>query len=310
MKKNFLLKNPYKINFYEKEISSIIKNISYQNKLLDQVDKIVVLNKSFKNLLVKRKPKLENKIITANLLSFKKDSFFFDESIRNEYRLFLNWKNYPIISYVGNVYYSWQNLSKTIKFFKRIQKEINSTSKLLLLIRKEDHHIALDFLEKEQIQKTDYYLNQVDNNEIYKYLNAADLGVVIRDFHPMNTIVTSGKILDYLASGLPVVTTSIINKLPREINKFEFGYVMEDVKIENIDMSAIKEILNFDSNKRKKISTWANNNLSIDSSVDKYVEYLKIINHQKFCYFKHTNFCADYDKLNLSVLYIKPIWSQ
>jgi glycosyltransferase involved in cell wall biosynthesis len=39
------------------------------------------------------------------------------------------------------------------------------------------------------------------------YLSAADIALFLRHNHTMNQVVTSGKLGEYLAAGLPVVTT-------------------------------------------------------------------------------------------------------
>ena len=277
--KDFLQLNPYKDEFYKNDIISITKNLVSHNRLLDRVDKIIVLNDSFKAILVKRNRKLEDKIITSNILSFRRNTFCYDDNLRNKYRSLLNCNEEPIICYIGNVYYSWQNISKTIKLFKKIKELINVNAKLLLLVRSVDHHIVREFIKKEKIKSEDHILKNVDNTEVLGYLNAADLGIVIRDFHPMNSIVTSGKLLDYLGSGLPVITTSILDKIPNEIKNHGFGYVMDDIKLENININEVKSLLNFDLNKRKAISNWANLNFSLEVSAKNYIRYLKKLKH-------------------------------
>ncbi|MDB4152295.1 hypothetical protein N9605_01840 [Flavobacteriaceae bacterium] len=277
--KDFLQLNPYKDEFYKNDIISITKNLVSHNRLLDRVDKIIVLNDSFKAILVKRNRKLEDKIITSNILSFRRNIFCYDDNLRNKYRSLLNCNEEPIICYIGNVYYSWQNISKTIKLFKKIKELINVNAKLLLLVRSVDHHIVREFIKKEKIKSEDHILKNVDNTEVLGYLNAADLGIVIRDFHPMNSIVTSGKLLDYLGSGLPVITTSILDKIPNEIKNHGFGYVMDDIKLENININEVKSLLNFDLNKRKAISNWANLNFSLEVSAKNYIRYLKKLKH-------------------------------
>ena len=277
--KDFLQLNPYKDEFYKNDIISITKNLVSHNRLLDRVDKIIVLNDSFKAILVKRNRKLEDKIITSNILSFRRNTFCYDDNLRNKYRSLLNCNEEPIICYIGNIYYSWQNISKTIKLFKKIKELINVNAKLLLLVRSVDHHIVREFIKKEKIKSEDHILKNVDNTEVLGYLNAADLGIVIRDFHPMNSIVTSGKLLDYLGSGLPVITTSILDKIPNEIKNHGFGYVMDDIKLENININEVKSLLNFDLNKRKAISNWANLNFSLEVSAKNYIRYLKKLKH-------------------------------
>jgi glycosyltransferase involved in cell wall biosynthesis len=240
-----------------------------------KVDKIVVLNESFKELVLKRYDELREKIVVANLMSFKKGALSYDENSRKACRKKLGWSDNRIVCYVGHIYYSWQNISKTILLYKRLKDELYPDLKLLLIIGKKDHEIAIDFLNTHGIEPLDYILTQVPNTELSKYLNAADLGVLLRDFHRMNSIVTSGKLIDYLGCGLPVVTTNILHKLPEVIKEEGFGIVLNDLEIEKTDVKRLKPLFDFDSSKRKLISKWANDNLSLEHEIAEYHYLIK-----------------------------------
>ena len=146
---------------------------------------------------------------------------------------------------------------------------------MLLLIGKKDHEIAISFLNKHKINSSDYILTEVPNNELVKYLSAADFGVLLRDFHTMNSIVTSGKLIDYLGCGLPVITTNILYKIPQVIKEQNFGVVLDDLDVNKIDLEGVRRVIGFDNSKRKSISKWANNNLSIDGEISGYLNMIK-----------------------------------
>jgi hypothetical protein len=271
--KEYLLQNK-KVNedIVNAEIQSLIKK---ERIILAKYDIIFVQNEYFKRLLDKRHPQLKTIIKVSHLMSFQKGSFCFNEKIRNDFRLKLNWEKNHIITYIGNVFYPWQNISKTMKIYKIIKDHLYSDAKLLLLIRKADHSIARGFIRKHGLKDDDYILNEVNHEEINGYLNASDIGVVLRDFHVMNKVVTSGKILDYLGSGLPVITTSVFEKIASLLKERNYGVILDNFDINEIPLNQIRKIINLDFKTREEISVWANNNLSLNASSVEYVATLK-----------------------------------
>lgn len=251
--------------------------ISEQKNLLEKFDKIFVQTDYFKEILEKRHPHIKGRIIVAHLMSFKRDSLYFNRKIRIEYRSKLKWFSNPIIAYIGNIYYPWQNISKTIKLFKRIKFESHKDAKLLLLINKSDHNLAKRFMVDNEISEKDYYLEEVDNKEIVGYLNAADIGIILRDWHPMNLCATSGKILDYLGCGLPVISTTALGKISNEIKSRNYGLILNTTEIDCIPLEKIDHLLSLNYNKRFEISKWANAQLSLDSMASEYISYIRTV---------------------------------
>lgn len=238
-------------------------------------DFIFVRNEYFEKLLRKRHPALKTIIKTSDLMSFKKGTLSFDNLLRNNFRIKLGWDNSHIITYIGNVYYPWQNLSKTIRIFKKIKKKSQKDTKLLLLIRKADHILAEKFITRHKLNKNDYVLQEVPHYDMKGYLCASDIGVVIRDLHEMNRVVTAGKLLDYLACGLPVITTSVFENVSEHIKNNNYGLVLQNLNIEELQFNKVQDILNLDTHKKIEISNWANNNLSLDVTSLSYIEILK-----------------------------------
>lgn len=95
----------------------------------------------------------------------------------------------------------------------------------------------------------------------------------------MNSIITSDKLIDYLGCSLPVVTTDKLYKLADVIKKENFGIVLDDMEIYAADIERIKEVFDFDSLKRKSISSWANDNLCLDHEITEYHDLIKKHTH-------------------------------
>ena len=145
------------------------------------------------------------------------------------------------------------------------------------MIKDSDHNIALEFLNKLKIKKSSYILKSVSHDKINSYLNAADIGFSIRDNHILNYTTPSGKILEYLAAGLTVITTCYMGEISEKLKKKDFGIILEDKK--SNDELIKKFNLNYTRLKknRKKISEWANDEFSINSRISSYVSVLKKI---------------------------------
>ena len=141
--REYLLTVAQKVASFSSENKKAVEDlITEERKQFNLFDYIFVYNSLFEDLLRGRHSELKGQVKVSHLMSFKKDKLFFDEELRKGYRNKLGWSTNPIITYIGNVRYPWQNISKTIKIYKRIRDESNSNAKLLLLINKNDHPIA------------------------------------------------------------------------------------------------------------------------------------------------------------------------
>lgn len=113
------------------------------------------------------------------------------------------------------------------KVFKEIS-EVYPTARFLVLTRVEDFKLVKDEAKNFNVEDR-LVLKNVPHEEVYKYLSASDLGLFLRHSHIMNKVVTSGKLGEYLASGLPVVTTGANS---RNLNDFikmnDMGVFVDD----------------------------------------------------------------------------------
>ena len=182
------------------------------------------------------------------------------------------------MTYIGNAFYSWQNVFRTLEVFKLIKSKLVENSFLILLIKKNDHFIVNEFLHQLCIDSQWYLLKEVSHSEILNYLNASDMGVALRHNHKMNKIASSGKVLDYLACGLPVLTTFWNGEdLPRLINNKKYGVVLKDMDDNQEVLHKIKEFVVFKTEKRAEISIWANENLSMEAFIEDYLLRLETL---------------------------------
>jgi len=142
------------------------------------------------------------------------------------------------------------------------------------LVRKEDHPIVNDFIWELGISEKDYFLGNVPHDTVPRYLNAADLGVLMRHPHIMNEVSSPGKLGEYLAAGLPVLTTYVVTKYSQEISRNNYGIILDDMDDDDEILRKIIPFLEYNEERRTEISKWARSKFSTDAYSEEYVNAL------------------------------------
>ncbi|MHC1756382.1 MAG: glycosyltransferase [Methanosarcina sp.] len=273
--RDFLLEHPYKEGFYDKIIGNMNKEIQAEKEKIEKAEYIFCCSEKFKCLLAKRYPQLDNKIGVLPT-GVDTNKFYYDKNIRDKKRSELDLKERFVIIYCGNAFYSWENVYRTIEIYKLIRNK-ESNAYLILLIRKQDKPIVEGFLNKLNISSSEYLLTNVENDEVSEYLNASDLGVVLRHDHIMNEVSSPGKFGEYASCGLPILTTKGISNYSNLIEKSGYGIVLKNMD----DDKEIVEKLSFQglmSIDRYEYSNWATKHFSNNAYGEQYVEILKNMN--------------------------------
>ena len=273
--KEYLVEHPYREDFYKNDIDSANRYIRELPARLNKADYILTVTEELKDLLDKRYPSINIKEKTSVIpTGVDVDKIHYSENTREKVRKELNLQDKFVIVYIGNAYYSWQNVYRTIEVFRLIKNKVKQNAFLILLVRKQDHPIVGDFLGGLGISKADYILREVPHDSIHGYLNAADLGVLLRHPHLMNEVASPGKLGEYFAAGLPVLTTKVVAKYPEEINKNNYGITLNDMDNDDEILKKIVPFLKYDKEKRVDISEWARRKFSTDAYAQEYVNAL------------------------------------
>jgi len=248
--KEYLEKNFYKEGFYNEVIKSLNKNIEKQKTLLKKSDYIFCVTNKLQKIMQERYPKYKKKFGVLPT-GVDEEKFIYNENLRKITRQNLSLENKFVFIFIGNVFYSWQNINKTLKIFKEYYK-FNRNAFLVLLIREKDHYIIQDFLKQNDIPKNLYILDSVPNDDVPKYLNAADLGILLRDDHMMNKVASPGKIGEYVACGLPMLITPSATPFSKQLFKNKQAILVN----ENEPVASIVNKINnydFTKNERNKL---------------------------------------------------------
>ena len=124
----------------------------------------------------------------------------------------------------------WQCPYETISFFKEQYQKNHSACLLILSF---DRQIFESLLKKEQLPSSSYRIITVPHDEIYRYLSAADAGIIFRKNHDINWTARPTKILEYQAIGLHIIHNNTIAWLMKEDHIYSNACISHANKVNN-----------------------------------------------------------------------------
>jgi glycosyltransferase involved in cell wall biosynthesis len=204
---DYMRLHPYREGFYERVhgiTQSRTKKASERERaIVARADGMVLRSPAHIALWEER---LARKIRAVPLPDlFDPDVFVFKPAERERLRKELGFGDKIVFVYSGNVVASWQKFGSICRFLKEMRGQGLNVF-LLALVHQGEHDIARGFLEKHDVSPH-CLLRSVTPPEMPGYLSAADIAMFLREHHLMNLIVTSSKLGEYLACGLPLLTT-------------------------------------------------------------------------------------------------------
>lgn len=182
---------------------------------------------------------------------YDSELFYSSSKIRDAARNELGISKKFTIIYSGS-FNNWSKPEFILNEYLSIKNAASKATFLLILTRQKDE---INNLLKNNLEENEYLVITVDNNEVNKYLNAADLSLLIREDNPINNYAFPTKFSEYLGAGLPVIASKNIGHIDQI--KSEIGLPFEgDLKewIYNYQNNEVRE--------RIKYHNFAKDNLS------------------------------------------------
>ena len=268
---DYLKRNQYKKGFYDNYLKSASKSIEEMPSKLSKADGLLVLSTGFKKVLLERYSFLTPQQIKVISTGFTKGRFKFSKDAREQYRKRLSLENETTFMYAGNLFYSWQNIKKTLKLFSYYIANVDSTAKFVILTHETDQYIALEMIEKLKIPSSSIIIKEVHNSEISNYYNAADICLLLRGNDLMNEVASPGKIGEYAASGAPTLTSKYIGDYSKLFKGQKLIEQVSDIS-DMLEMSKkIKDLLTATDIEREALSKWSNEKLSSENNATSFI---------------------------------------
>ncbi len=177
--------------------------VEEQKAYLLQADGVILVTTEQRGLWEQR---LNRKLNALTLPTyFDPSRFSFSAAGRERVRTELNLGKKIVLVYSGSVSMAWQRFERVCQLTGTLARRGHPVH-LLALVHTDGHAAAREQIEQAGIAELTI-LKSVPAGEMAAHLSASDVALFLRHDHLMNRIVTSAKLGEYLAAGLPLLTT-------------------------------------------------------------------------------------------------------
>jgi glycosyltransferase involved in cell wall biosynthesis len=208
----------------------------------------IKLNAVYLNFLIRRTSKI---LISSSKLK----NIFRDKYLRATFILNTNYYDDKIIKYsskprsndmVRFVYsgstVKYQMIEETLLLFKYYHEKHNN-SELLLLIRDDIELVKQKIKELKMNPGSIIISSTLSLEELNEKLNTCDIAIMLREENPLNLYAFPTKFAEYLASGIPVISTKGVYDTWKIIVEQDFGVII-DLNIPlSMEISKVKDFV-------------------------------------------------------------------
>lgn len=172
-----------------------------------------------------------------------------------------------IFVYSGGLH-PWQRVGESIDLFERYHA-FQAKSKLLVLTASEDQLHKM--LKEKNIDNSDGHVLTacLPYSGVPSYLNACDIAFLLRHNHPMNAVASPTKLAEYLACGLPIISSEVSRYWVNE-KGLKYILISEESDVEN----EINQIIR--CTKKREVESYAIDYFSLDLDKKNVKEFFSI----------------------------------
>lgn len=202
------LPEEYEYSAGEKANKKHSKRITnYEAKSIQKADYIICQSEEMKRHIIKKYQAISDKIVVYRC-GIDTSLFNLQPDNRINLRKELNIAQDTVVFVYSGGLHKWQKVDETLKIFDRYNR-YNHNSKFLVLTK--DTEQLYQMLQKLDLMslKDDIIIKSLASSQVPAYLNAADVAFLLRDNVVMNAVAFPTKLAEYLACGLPIISSDV-----------------------------------------------------------------------------------------------------
>lgn len=223
-----------------------------EKNTMARASRIVCQSMAMKHYLLNKYDFLSESIIYPYCCNASPSFFFYDETLRANTRKFLGIGDSEIVFIYAGGLHSWQKVPESIKLFSRFCERHGKSKMIILSLDVHGVNVLIDNICPRLYDS--FIVKTVRNDDVCKYLNAADIAFLLRDDVVMNQVASPTKLAEYMSCGLPIISSSVSRYW---VNRNEFVF--------NIDERDVSELECYiKSEDRHMISEYARQELSLE----------------------------------------------
>jgi hypothetical protein len=241
-----------------------------EHQILRESDAVICVSRRLRDVLVERfqlAPEQTTRVHVIPTLASRRE-FFFDAARRERTRHELGLEDRFVVVYSGNLRGRWQVPEKLVKAFMTIRAKRPGAS-FLVLTRAADRAFIQPHLDRAGIGPADVRMVPCPHARIVDHLCAGDVGLLLRERHPMNEVAAPGKFAEYVLSGLPIVMTEGIGDFSAEMGGAELACVLPDLADGDDWRARLRSFCgrDFTPAQRAAFAAWAAERFSVEKAI-------------------------------------------
>lgn len=194
--------------------------------------------------------------------------FFLDPELRALTRERLRLQDSFVLVYAGSMV-PYQ-LPESLALTGRIATELRPDAHLLILTQ--DPEVARRHLAKAGVPTGRSTCLKVPHGEVPAYLNASDLGLLLRRRDPVNYAASPTKVAEYLACGLPVLLSPEIGDASGLVLREELGAVVPDPEDPRALRATLEQLFASELPSRTHVASMAKRRFARDRYLPVYLD--------------------------------------
>lgn len=236
----------FKLFNYKKNIQKALSNATYINTVSNKLKDYIQNTYNIDTNIISVIPTVSGK------------NFYYNNEERQRVRKSIGLREEEILFvFSSGSSQAWQNDDEIVK-----------------ILTQQGYKILM--LTKKQYENPNVISRFVPYIEVSSYLNAADIGIIIRNSDVVNNVASPIKFSEYISCGLPIVSNRSVDIINRIIDKTSFGKIMD---LPDIDTNTINFLIKLN---RYQISNFGRSIFSIDDITRNYMDiYLKMSEGKK-----------------------------
>jgi glycosyltransferase involved in cell wall biosynthesis len=143
---------------------------------------------------------------------------------RQEVRRGLGLENKLVLVYSGGTA-AWQRVPEMCALFANLSKWRDDV--FWLILSWGDHDLFRHNLSEHGVDERRYRLLSVQQTTVQERLVAADVGLLLREDHVLNRVSSPTKFAEYLAAGVPVITTPYVGDVSGAVVQQNIGTIVD-----------------------------------------------------------------------------------
>ena len=224
-----------------------------EKEILQSSDLIVFVSDRMKDFYMeKQNLPFDNSIIIPTCV--QSNNFKMEFALRSKKRKELCIDERFVFLYLGTLS-PWQWPEGMFLLFAQMY-QLRTDSLFFLVLPQADHLKALQLLEKQNLPKESYMIREAPHSEVGSLIGIADAGLLLRKDHPVNLVSSPTKFGEYMAAGIPIITTENIGDISGIVLHENLGLVLS-LTDDTLKPADLDRILFFTDDVRENRESWS-----------------------------------------------------